>query len=158
MRMPIILPYTFWNGSGFNDDPDKYKAMRLKKGKHFTLNYQPFKDNPTWSGSIDNQTIGSGKTLSFEFAVRNCLNLNTSVISCVDENGVGFDITANQIKLMSNTKSLICDFKEDERIRVDITIDGKLSHYKYNTVKGTGGKIYEGESDEALMIIYINGV
>ena len=158
------------NGSGFNwvEETDKrdstkkvkYQAMSLKKGRFFTLDYQPFKENPTWSGYIGSATNGTGKTISFEFAVRNCLNLDTEVISCIDENGVGFKITANEIFLGSDSKNtnLSCNFKEGERIRVDIAIDGKLEHYKYDTVKGTGGKPFPGESDEALMIIYINGV
>ena len=147
-------------GSGFNKDDEGYVAMRLKKGRFFTLDYQPFKENPTWSGRPDNPKHGTGKTLSFEFAVRNCLDLNTEIIKCVDETGVGLTITANNILLASSKadSKISCDFKENERIRVDITIDGRLRHYVYDTVKGTGGAIMRGESDEALMIIYINGV
>lgn len=151
-------------GSGFNtvkEGDNEYKAMQLKKGRYLTVPYMPFKENPTWSGTVDNPTPGSGKTISIEFATRNCLDLNTEVISCMDDTtGIGFKITANKIYLYNNDPKniLTCDFKEDERIRVDITIDGKLTHYKYDTYKGTGGKRFPGESDEALMIIYINGV
>ena len=149
-------------GSGFNEvaEDNNYKAMRLKKGRYFTIPYAPFAENPTWSGSLENPTSGSGKTISFEFATRNCLDLETEVIRCIDDTtGIGFKVTPNKIYLINNdpTKTLSCEFKEEERIRIDITIDGKLTHYKYNTYKGTGGKQFPGESDEALMIIYING-
>ena len=149
------------NGSGFNNDEDGYKAMRLKKGKSFELNYQPFKVNPTYSGDVESATPGTGKTISIEFAARNCLDLDSEVISCIDpETGVGFKITANQVQLISNgiTNPLTCNFNENERIRVDITIDGKPERYKYFTYKGTGSGKFPGESYEALAIIYINGV
>lgn len=150
------------NGSGFNPVPEdsNYVAMRLKKGRSFVLNYEPFVENPTWSGYMDKPINGPGLTLSFEFAVRNCLDLNSEVISCIDNDGIGFKITANDIYVGSNTKNvnLSCNFKEDERIRVDIAIDGKLEKYDYNTVKGTGGKEMKGTSYESLMVIYINGV
>ena len=147
-------------GSGWIADSDGNMAMHLRKGRYFTLNYQPFNDNPTYNDET-NQGTGRGKTISIEFATRNCLNQNSPVISCLDSsNGTerGFEITASKAVLKANTFALSADFKEETRIRIDFVIEGKKTSYSYDTVSGKDGKVYKGTSDEALAIIYVDGV
>lgn len=145
-------------GSGWNKDVDGNIAMHLRKGKYFELNYQPFALNPVYdSGKNDGK--GTGKTISIEFATRNCLKQDAPVISCIDpDSGHGFEIFANKINLVSNNRSISCNFKEDERIKVDIVIEGAQQLYSYDTVLGTSGKPYKGSDYESLMIIFIDGV
>lgn len=147
-------------GSGWIADDDKNMAMHLRKGKFFTLNYCPFDENPTYNDET-NRGNGRGKTISIEFATRNCLDQNSTVISCIDaSNGQerGFEITASAATLKSNTFSIGANFKEDTRIKIDFVIEGKRNLYKYDTVSGKDGIVYKGESSEALAIIYVDGV
>ena len=145
-------------GSGWNPDSDKNIAMHLRKGKYFELDYKPFIENPVYN-SGNNNGRGTGKTISIEFATRNCLKQDAPVISCIDpDNGHGFEIFTNKINLVSNNKSISCNFKEDERIKVDIVIEGAQQLYNYDTVLGTSGTVYKGSDYESLMIIFIDGV
>lgn len=144
-------------GSGWNKDSDGNIAMHLRKGKYFELNYQPFIENPVYN-SGNNNGKGTGKTLSIEFATRNCLKQDATVIECLEENGYGFKVYANKIELISNNKTISCNFKEDERIKLDIVIEGTQTLYKYDTVLGTSGDVYRGEDYESLMILFVDGV
>ena len=65
-------------GSGWIADPDGNMAMHLRKGRFFTLNYTPFDENPTYNDNT-NRGNGRGKTISMEFATRNCLDQNSKV-------------------------------------------------------------------------------
>ena len=56
--------------------------MHLRKGRFFTVNYAPFDENPTYNDNANNRGNGRGKTISIEFATRNCLDQNSTVISC----------------------------------------------------------------------------
>lgn len=147
-------------GSGWIADPDGNMAMHLRKGRYFTLNYCPFDDNPTYNDNT-NRGNGRGKTISLEFATRNCLDQNSKVIECLDSsNGQerGFVVTASSATLKANTFDLGIEFKEDSRIRIDFVIEGKQTKYYYDTVSGKEGTAYKGESDEALAIVYVDGV
>lgn len=145
-------------GSGWNKDVDGNVAMHLRKKKYFTLNYQPFSTNPVYN-SGNNSGKGTGKTISIEFATRNCLKQNAPVIECIDpNNGHGFIVYANKVDLISNNQTISCNFKEDERIKLDIVIEGSQILYEYDTVVGKDGTIFKGSGLESLMIIFIDGV
>lgn len=142
-------------GSGWNQDENLNTAMHLKKNKYFTLDYKPFAKNPF--GTMKNP--GTGLTISVEFATRNCLSQDAEVIRCFDESSSkGFIVYANKVLLASESKSLSCDFAENTRVKLDIVIEGAQKKYDYDTVVGTDGTRYTGSSDEALMIIYLDGV
>lgn len=147
-------------GSGWIADSDGNMAMHLRKGRFFTLNYSPFDENPTYNDNT-NRGNGRGKTISIEFATRNCLNQNSKVIECLDSsNGQerGFVVTASSATLKANTFDLGIEFKEDTRIRIDFVIEGKQTKYYYDTVSGKNGDVFKGDSDEALAIVYVDGV
>lgn len=142
-------------GSGWNQDENLNTTMHLKKNKYFTLDYKPFAKNPF--GTMKNP--GTGLTISVEFATRNCLSQDAEVIKCFDESsGKGFIVYANKVLLASESKTLSCDFAENTRVKLDIVIEGTQKTYDFDTVVGTDGTTYKGSSDEALMIIYLDGV
>lgn len=142
-------------GSGWNQDENLNTAMHLKKNKYFTLDYKPFAKNPF--GTMKNP--GTGLTISIEFATRNCLSQDAEVIRCFDESSSkGFIVYANKVLLASEYKSLYCDFAENSRVKLDIVIEGAQKKYDYDTVVGADGTRYNGSSNEALMIIYLDGV
>ena len=147
-------------GSGWIADSDGNMAMHLRKGRFFTLNYCPFDENPTYN-DLTNQGNGRGKTISIEFATRNCLDQNSKVIECLDSsNGQerGFVITASSATLKANTFDLGIEFKEDSRIKIDFVIEGKQAQYDYDTVSGKGGDVFKGTAYEALAVVYVDGV
>lgn len=146
------------SGSGWNKDDNGNTVMRLRKNRYFDVLYTPFDKNPTGS----KEESATGLTISIEFAIRNCLDRNATVIKCIDDdptgNGNGFRVTGNKVELISENKTLNAEFKENERIKLDIVIEPKPINYKYDTVVGTDGTVYQGNKDEALMIIFIDGV
>lgn len=163
-------------GSGWIHDGDKYDvndpndkgnvAMRLRKGRKCTLNFNPFKVNPTYLAQGNNGT-GDGMTISIEFATRNALNQQAKVISCVSNDSLGnprgFEVLANKATIYSKSNMLYADFKEDTRIRLDFVIDGKQWPYPYDTVwtedGGKGETVSDSKTEyEALAIIYVDGV
>ena len=145
-------------GSGWNPDSDLNVAMHLRRGKRMELDYKPFSENPVYN-SGNNQGKGTGKTISIEFATRNCLSQDASVISCMDpDSGIGFEILANKATLYSNNNKVYANFKEDERIKLDIVIEGENIEYSYDTVVGTSGDVFKGKDKESLAIIFIDGV
>ena len=147
-------------GSGWIADSDGNMAMHLRKGRFFSLNYAPFDENPTYNDNT-NRGNGRGKTISVEFATRNCLDQNSKVIECLDSsNGQerGFVITASSATLKANTFDLGIEFKEDSRIKIDFVIEGKQTQYDYDTVSGKNGAVFKGTSYEALAIVYVDGV
>jgi hypothetical protein len=147
------------NGSGWIADSDGNMAMHLKKGKYFTLNYAPFSSNPTYSDKVYGNK--NGLTISIEFATRNCLNINSTVISClekIDGKDRGFYITASDAKLIGSDIELGAKFKEDTRIKFDIVIEGAQRPYTYDTVIGKEGKVEQGTDNESLAMMFIDGV
>ena len=148
-------------GSGFNLDSDGNIAMHLRKGRYFTLNYAPFADNPTYNDQTNSGT-GRGKTISFEIATRNCLKNDSPVVTCMDNsNGSerGFLITASEAILKSNNFGLSAKFRENTRIKIDFVIEGVQTAYSFRTRSGKNATGWDtGTSNEALAIIYVDGV
>lgn len=137
--------------SGWNYDDDGNVALHLKRGREITLNYYPFRENPSYGN--DEDVIGNkrGMTFSIELATRNCVKRDGSVVRCVHE-GRGFEFLANSMTFASNSESLSADYKEDTRVRIDLVIEGQPTTYTYddNGVTKT--------SEESRMIVYIDGV
>lgn len=148
-------------GSGWNEDADGNVALHLKKGTYFELPHRVFEENPTYAGD----KRGTGKTISFELATRNCIKDDAVVVSCMDDTfgkEVGFEITASAATLKSNKFGLSAKFRENTRVKIDFVIEGAKTTYSYYTVSGedkTSESDFEtGTSDEALCIIYVDGV
>lgn len=79
----------------------------------------------------------TGKTLEFEMSTKEVLNYDTTVLSCYNE-GRGFIVTAQQLKMASEQSSLSTRYKENEHIRVSIVVEKK--------------------SENRLLLCYINGI
>ena len=144
-------------GSGWNKDSDGNLALNIRRGRTATINYAPFATNPCYN-SGQNDGTGLGKTISIEFATRNCLKKDASVVRCMSE-GRGFEILANALTLSANNTNLTCDFKEDTRIRIDMVIEGKKNKYSYETIAGVDATEWDKNTvEEALMIVFVDGV
>jgi hypothetical protein len=79
----------------------------------------------------------SGKTIEFEFATRDVLNPNATVISCWSGSR-GIKITAQEALLKSELSEVSRQYKENEHIRVTFTVQKK--------------------AENRLLSLYINGV
>lgn len=137
--------------SGWNRDNDGNIALHLRRGREISLNYYPFIENPAYGNGIDVPGNKKGMTFSIEFATRNCVKRDASVVRCI-HNNIGFEFYANSMMFASNSESLVVDYKEDTRVRIDLVIEGQPITYTYddNGVTKT--------SDEARMIVYVDGV
>lgn len=137
--------------SGWNYDSDGNVALHLRKGREITLNYYPFENNPAFGNGENVSGTKKGMTFSIEFATRNCVKRDASVVRCIHD-GVGFELFANSMIFSSNKERLTADYKEDTRVRIDLVIEGQPITYTYDD----GG--VSKTSDEARMIVYVDGV
>lgn len=111
-----------WASSGWVKDDNGDTCLRLMGGSSATINFQPFK-------SLGNY----GKTLEFEFAIRNVNNRGANVISCKSEDGVGFEITADAARLFSKAltpekNKIECRFGDERKMRVAFTISSRQEY------------------------------
>jgi hypothetical protein len=78
-----------------------------------TIPYQPF--------AADKRATGF--TMEFEIATHNVKDYDAVVVDCMDE-GRGFKITPQSVIFKSEqSEEIIMMFKEDERVRITITIE-----------------------------------
>ena len=139
-------------GSGWLPDNDGNIAMHVKRGKRITIPYQPFATNPAMGNGVDVPGTRRGMTFSIELATRNCVKRDASVVRCIF-GGVGFEFKANSMTFASNNESLAADYKEDTHVRIDLVIEGNFTTYTYRDANNQ-----EQTSDEALMLVYVDGV
>lgn len=116
-----------WASSGWVSDSTGDVSLHLDIGTSATIHYKPF--------SEDLRVYG--KTIEFDFAVRDVNNRDANVISCKSDN-IGFEITADTARLSSNLANVECYFSDERRMRVSFVI--------------------ESRSEYRLMSIYLNGV
>lgn len=116
-----------WSSSGWINDEQGDTALHLTGGSSATINFKPF----------DNDIRIYGKTLEFEFAVRDVNNRDAKVITC-KSGTIGIDITADKAVMSSNANSVQCHFGDNRKIRVSFTV--------------------ESTSEGKLMSVYLDGV
>lgn len=115
-----------WVTNGWMLDDDNEPCLRLTGKSRVTIDYDLFGTNPK----------ATGRTIEFEFAVRDVNTLNSVAISCLDKDGIGFKATADEATLSYRWNSIHCYYKENKKVRVSIVID----------------------NDYKFMSIYLNGV
>lgn len=102
---------------GWIADADGNVARRFSGDARGTINYKLFgKDFRT-----------TGKTITIEFAARNVLNYDATIISCMS-GGRGLNITPQMARLSSEQSSISTQYKEDEHIRLDWVIEKRNEH------------------------------
>ena len=116
-----------WASSGWIADESGDTALHLEGGSTATIRFKPF--------SSDLRIYG--KTLEFDFAVRDVNNRDANVISSFS-GGLGIKITADRATLKSSLSEVTCRFSEERRVRVSFVI--------------------ESRSEYRLMSIYLDGV
>lgn len=116
-----------WIINGWVNDRDGITVLRLNDTARVTIPYQIF-------GTDFKET---GKTIELEFATRDVVDYGADIISCMS-GGVGLRVTPQAVYFNGSQTSLFTPYKEDEHIRVSITVQAQTSY--------------------RLIIIYINGI
>ena len=108
-------------------DNDGITVLRVSGDARVVIPYQAFATD----------FRGTGKTIEVEFATRNVLNYDSTVISCESE-GRGFTLTAQKATLTSEQSEIYTQYKEDEHVRISFVVDKR--------------------NEDRLVLIYINGI
>lgn len=116
-----------FKSDGWQKDADGITALRVSGGARLTIPFQPFATD----------FRGTGKTLEIEFATRNVLDYDATIVSCNSE-GRGLNITAQRASLKSEQSEISTQYKEDEHVRLSFVV--------------------EKRSENRLLMVYINGV
>lgn len=116
-----------WNSSGWVEDESGDVALRLSGDATAEIGFCPF--------AADFKAYG--KTIEFEFAVRDVNNRDAKVIDCMND-GVGLYVTADSAVLSSAMSQVECRFKDEEKIRV--------------------GFVVESTGKNRLLLVYLNGI
>lgn len=116
-----------WASDGWQTDSDGVTVMRVSGDARLTIPYKPF--------ASDFRT--TGKTIEIEFATRNVLNYDSTILSCMND-GRGIAITSQRAYLNSEQSSISTQYKEEEHVRIAF--------------------VAEKRADNRLLYIYINGI
>lgn len=119
--------YFNWDSTGWVEDENGDAALRLSGDAKATINFMPFKTDARQTG----------RTIEMEFAIRDVNNRDAVAISCLS-GGIGFTVTADTAKLMSEQSEIMCNYTDEEKIRVAFVIEPK--------------------SEYRLVSVYLNGV
>ena len=127
-----------WQTNGWVNDryPEKEgdPCLRLNGNARAVINYKPF----------DNDFKTTGKTLELEFAIRNVNDRDAVAFSCYDETSkIGFYATADKFVFSGGGAALSCQYKEEERIRITITVEKQATNEFYS---------------DQFVRLYLNGV
>lgn len=125
----ITTSFTGFNGANdrWQKDNDGIDVCRVSGDARLNISYQPH--------AVDFRS--SGKTIEFEFATRDILDYDATVISCMS-NDRGFSFTAQKAILKSEQSSISTQYKEDEHVRISFVVQKR--------------------TENRLLLIYINGI
>lgn len=116
-----------YTSDGWVTDTEGVTALRVSGDARVTIPYHVF-------GSDFRST---GKTIEIEFATRDILNYDSTIMSCTN-GGVGFTLTAQRAMLTSEQSEISTQYKENEHVRISFVI--------------------EKRTENRLIYIYINGI
>lgn len=101
-----------WRSNGWVVDSKGDTCLRLSGDARAVINFKPFAED----FKID------GKTIEFEFSVRDVNSRDTVVIDCFDGTR-GFQATPDTAFLQSSGTKVSCRYKDEERIRVAVSVE-----------------------------------
>lgn len=101
-----------WSSNGWVTDETGDTCLRLNGDARAIINFKPFAEDFKLNG----------KTIEFEFLVRDVNSRDTVVINCFDGKR-GFIATPDTAFLQSSGTKVSCRYKDGERIRVAISVE-----------------------------------
>jgi hypothetical protein len=102
-----------WKSNGWVADNNGDTCLRLTGDARAVVNFKPFTE--------DFKKLG--KTIEFEFAVHDVNSRNAVVIDCYGADNKGFRATPDTAFLQSGGNMVSCRYKDEERVRVAVTIE-----------------------------------
>lgn len=120
--------------NGWIIDDDGITTLRISNGARVTIPYKFF----------GTDFLNLGKTIEFEFAVRYVTDMNTTIMSCIN-NGIGITATPQLITLTSEQSQIKAQFKEDEHVRISFVVEKSAteSHLIYCYINGIGSAVVQ---------------
>ena len=70
----------------------------------------------------------TGKTIEIGFTTHEPYNMDSVLLSCMDDDGIGFKITMDSTKLSSEQQSVSTRFGEENEIRVSFVVEATGSN------------------------------
>lgn len=116
-----------WRLDGWQQDSDAINVLRLNDDARVTIPYKLFGQD----------FKGTGKTIEIEFATRDVIDYNATILSCFAD-GIGLKITSQMVEFAGAQTSLSTLYKDNEHIRLSIVV--------------------EKQSENRLILVYINGI
>ncbi len=116
-----------FTSDGWQTDKDGITVLRVSGDARVTIPYKPF--------ATDFRT--TGKTIELEFATRDVLNYDATILSCMSGDR-GISVTAQKALLKSEQSEISTQYKEDEHVRIAF--------------------VCEKRAENRLLLIYINGI
>ena len=101
-----------WKSNGWITDESGDTCLRLNGEARAVINFKPFAED----------FKADGKTLEFEFVVRDVNDRSAVVIDCFDGTR-GFRATTDTAFLKSSGSEVSCRYKDEERVRVAISVE-----------------------------------
>lgn len=108
-------------------DSEGNTVLRVSGDARVSIPYKPF----------ETDFRGTGKTIELEFATRNVLNYDATILSCMSDNR-GISLTAQKALLKSEQSEISTQYKEDDHVRIAF--------------------VAEKRNENRLLYIYINGI
>lgn len=116
-----------FKSDGWVADSDGITTLRVAGDARVSIPYKIFA----------NDFRQTGKTIEIEFATRNVLDYDATIMSCMSD-GIGLSITAQKATLTSEQSTISTQYKEEEHNRIAFVV--------------------EKRSENRLMSIFINGI
>jgi len=116
-----------WASDGWQKDADGITCLRVSGDARVIIPYKLF--------GTDFRT--TGKTIELEFATRNVLDYDATILSCMS-GGRGLKVTAQKATLTSEQSEISTQYKEDEHVRLAF--------------------VCRKRAESRLLFIYINGI
>ena len=114
---PTAITTTFtdfnWKSNGWLPDSNGDTCLRLNGDARAVINFKPFTE--------DFKKLG--KTIEFEFAVRDVNSRDAVIINCYGSDNKGFKATPDTALLQSGGNIVSCRYKDEERVRVAVTVE-----------------------------------
>ena len=128
----------------------------IPAGRRLTLkDWLPFDHD--FGVNAQDQTARTGRTIEIEFEAGLCSDMDSPIISCMDET-TGFEVYPNRlvVKCSSALGGIDTYFPDQSRIRMSLIIDGQARH----CVADTGNSNTSSNFDDWCNIAYlcVNGV
>lgn len=116
-----------FSSDGWVLDDDGITVLRVAGDARVSIPYQPFAED----------FRGTGKTIEVEFATRDVLDYDATILSCMS-GGRGISLTAQMARLASEQSEISMQYKENEHVRITF--------------------VAEKSSQNRLLYIYVNGI